>query len=185
MINHKLVRNYTSALFANALSNALEDRIFEQITIITKIITENPKVKNIIFSPIVREADKLKIIGVIEKTLDIEHILKRFLVILLKHSRAAILPDIVSLYQLLLNNNKNIKMVNITSAKILRPEEKQWIKQYLEDDLQQKVAIKYSENPLIIGGIIIKYDSVIRDCSIIGALEKIKKTLKTVKIDWN
>jgi F-type H+-transporting ATPase subunit delta len=185
MINNKLVRNYTAALFANALNNALEDRIFEQITVITKIITDNSKIKTMMFSPIVKEANKLKIIEVIEKILDIESIVKNFLVILLKHSRAAILPEIVLLYQQLLNNSKNTKMVKITSAKILRAEERKWIEQYLEDDLQQKITVEYSENQLIIGGIIIQYDSVVRDCSIVGALEKIRKTLKTVKIDWN
>ncbi|HJD56724.1 MAG TPA: F0F1 ATP synthase subunit delta [Rickettsia endosymbiont of Sericostoma sp. HW-2014] len=182
MNNNKLVLNYTSALFDNALANALEDKIFEQVTIIDQFINDNPQIKAIIFSPIVKGIDKCKIIELITKNFNVESIVKRFLLILLKHSRMPILSSIVVLYQQLLNRNKNIKMVTITSAKILHSKEKQWLTKYLEDDFQQKVAIKFSQNQSVIGGIIIQYDSMVRDYSIAGMLEKITKTLKTAKI---
>ncbi|WP_341749690.1 ATP synthase F1 subunit delta [Candidatus Tisiphia endosymbiont of Sialis lutaria] len=182
MINNKLVQNYTSALFNNALANALEDKIFEQVTIIDQFINDNPQIKAVIFSPVVKDIDKCKIIELITKNFNVESIVKRFLLILLKHSRMPILSSIVVLYQQLLNRNKNIKMVTITSAKILHSKEKQWLTKYLEDDFQQKVAIKFSQNQSIIGGIIIQYDSVVRDYSIAGMLKKIIKTLKTTKI---
>jgi F-type H+-transporting ATPase subunit delta len=182
MNNNKLVLNYTSALFDNALANALEDKIFEQVTIIDQFINDNPQIKAIIFSPIVKGIDKCKIIELITKNFNVESIVKRFLLILLKHSRMPILSSIVVLYQQLLNRNKNIKMVTITSAKILHSKEKQWLTKYLEDDFQQKVAINFSQNQSVIGGIIIQYDSMVMDYSIAGMLEKITKTLKTAKI---
>ncbi len=182
MINNKLVQNYTSALFNNALANALEDKIFEQVTIIDQFINDNPQIKDVIFSPVVKDIDKCKIIELITKNFSVESIVKRFLLILLKHSRMPILSSIVVLYQQLLNRSKNIKMVTITSAKILHSKEKQWLTKYLEDDFQQKVAINFSQNQSIIGGIIIQYDSIVRDYSIAGMLEKITKTLKTAKI---
>ncbi len=181
MINNKLVQNYTSALFDNALANALEDKIFEQITIIDQFINDNLQIKDVIFSPIVKDIDKCKIIELITKNFNVESIVKRFLLILLKHSRMPILSSIVVLYQQLLNKSRNIKMVTIISAKILHSKEKQWLTKYLEADFQQKVAINFSQNQSVIGGIIIQYDSMVRDYSIAGMLEKIIKTLKTAK----
>ncbi|MDN3030116.1 MULTISPECIES: ATP synthase F1 subunit delta [unclassified Candidatus Tisiphia] len=182
MINNKLVQNYTSALFNNALANALEDKIFEQIKIIDQLINDNAQIKEAIFSPIVKNIDKCKIIELIAKNFNVESTVKQLLLILLKHSRMPILSNIVVLYQQLLNKSRNIKMVTITSAKILHSEEKQWLTKHLETDFQQKVAIKFSQNQSIIGGIIIQYDSVVRDYSIDGMLKKIIKTLKTTKI---
>ncbi|WP_250311847.1 ATP synthase F1 subunit delta [Rickettsia endosymbiont of Oedothorax gibbosus] len=182
MINNKLVQNYTSALFNNALANALEDKIFEQIKIIDQLINDNAQIKEVIFSPIVKNIDKCKIIELIAKNFNVESTVKQLLLILLKHSRMPILSNIVVLYQQLLNKSRNIKMVTITSAKILHSEEKQWLTEHLETDFHQKVAIKFSQNQSIIGGIIIQYDSVVRDYSIDGMLKKIIKTLKTTKI---
>ncbi len=181
MSNNKLIQNYTSALFDNALANALEDKIFEQITIIDQMINDNPQIKSAIFSPIVKDVDKWKVIELIIRNFNVESIVKQFLLILLKHSRMPILSSIVVLYQQLLNKSKNIKMVTITSAKILHSKEKQWLTKYLEDDFQQKVAIKFNQNQSVIGGIIIQYDSMVRDYSIAGMLEKVTKTLKATK----
>lgn len=182
MVNNTLVRNYTVALFDNALAKTLEDKIFEQITIIDQFINDNPQIKSVMFSPVVKDIDKCKIIELITKNFNIESIVKQFLLILIKHSRMPILSNIVVLYQQLLNKSRNIKMVTITSAKILHSEEKEWLTKYLEDDFQQKAAINFNQNQSVIGGIIIQYDSIVRDYSIAGMLEKIMKTLKTTKI---
>ena len=72
MINNKLVQNYTSALFNNALANALEDKIFEQVTIIDQFINDNPQIKDVIFSPVVKDIDKCKIIELITNVICIE-----------------------------------------------------------------------------------------------------------------
>lgn len=185
MINNKLVRNYTSALFDNALASSLEDKVLQQITIINQFIEDNSQIKAVIFSPIVKDVDKCKIIEFFTETFNIESIVKRFLLILLRHSRMPILSNIVVLYQQLLNNSRNIKMVKVTSSKSLQTREKEWLTQYLADDFQQKVAINFCQSQSIIGGIVVQYDSIVRDYSIAGMLEKITKTLKATKIQPN
>jgi F-type H+-transporting ATPase subunit delta len=183
MISSKLVRNYASALFDNAVSDGLKDKVLEQIVTISQIINDNTKIKNILFSPIVKDIDKLKIIESVEKNLNIDAIVKRFLAILLKHSRMSLLSNIVVLYQELLNKSRNIKMVKIISSKTLNLNEKEWVQKYLENDLQQKVIINFSQDPSIVGGIVIQYDSIEKDYSVAGMLTTVKQTLKNTKID--
>ncbi len=178
MINNKLVQNYTSALFDNAIKNALEDKILEHIKVINTLIQNNQKVKDTLLSPIAKYSDKLEIVELIAKNLDTQSIVKQFLLILLKHSRISILPNIIVLYQELLNKKRHIKIVKVTSSKLLQTEGKSWLQRYLEDILQQQVAINFEHDPTIIGGIIIQYDNIVQDYSLAGALKKINKTLK-------
>lgn len=183
MIDNKLVQNYTSALFENALAAALEEKILVQIKSIDGLIQGNPKIKDIMLSPIAQYQDKLALIESITKNLNTELIVKQLLLILLKHSRLSILPNIVLLYQDLLNKNRNIKIVKVTSSKLLQPDEKIWLQKYLEENFHQKVAINFEVNSTIIGGIIFQYDSIVKDYSIAGFLKKINQALIQTKLE--
>lgn len=185
MINNQIVRNYALALFANASGEKLEDKVLEQIAFIDKLIQDNLGIKSIMLSPVLAYDDKARVITLIEKVVSIEPIVKQFLLALIKHFRMSILSKVVLVYSQLLNKKENIKMVQIVSSRILQAQEKEWIRNYLENDLAQKVAIEYSDDQSIIGGLIIRYDSVIRDYSILGTLKKIGETMKNTRINWN
>ncbi len=182
MINNKLVHNYTSALFDNALAGGLEDEIFKQISIVNHFVNGNLQIRYVILSPIVKRIDKCKIVELITEAFNIEPIVKQFLLILLRHSSMPILPNIVVLYQRLLNKSRNIKMLEVTFCKSMHSREKEWLIEYLETKFQQKIAASFKQNRSIIGGITIQYDSILMDYSLAGVLKKIMKTLKATKI---
>lgn len=184
MIDTRLVRNYSLALFENVDNNRLADKILEQIKIINRLVQANQEVKNILCSPIVQYNDKLQIIESITENLNIEPILQQFLILLLKNSRISILPNVVVYYQELLNKSRNIKMVKVTSSKNLQEEEQKWLQKYLEDSLKEKIIITYDCDKALIGGIVIKYDSILLDYSIAGILKKLQKNIKNTKIDY-
>lgn len=185
MINNQIVRNYALALFSSAVDNDVEDKVFEQITFIEKLIQDNSELKDAMCSPVLTHEVKFRVILLLEKAVSIEAIVKQFLLILVKHSRVSILSKVLLVYNQLLNKKKNIKMVKIISSRVLHSQEKEWIKNYLENDLEKKVIIEYSDDQSIIGGLIIQYDSIIRDYSILGALKKVRRTMKNTRINWN
>jgi F-type H+-transporting ATPase subunit delta len=89
------------------------------------------------------------------------------------------LYKIVNCYEQFLDDNKNIKIVKVTSSKILEKEDRKMIKQYLETELlNQKIEIKFDDDSSIIGGILVQYDNNILDLSIAGALKKIEDVTK-------
>ncbi len=185
MINNQIVKNYAIALFAGAVDKSLEDKVFEEITAIDGIINESMEIKDILLSPITTYAEKMRVVAMIEKVINIETVVKQFLLTLIKHSRMSILPKIRLAYSQLLNERKNIKMVKVVSSKNLDTKEKEWITDYLEKELQKKVVIEYSSDQAIIGGLVIKYDSIIRDYSILGTLGRISKIMQETRINWN
>ncbi|MFP3120939.1 F0F1 ATP synthase subunit delta [Rickettsia sp. R2] len=177
-----LIENYAVALFNNAMVDNIQDKIFEEITSINRIITDNFDIREFLFSPIVNKNDKINAVNSLAKNIKISTIVQNFLLLLVKNSRTAILSNIVDAYNTLLYESKNIKIVQVISANKLQPKEQEWIKSRIEKELNQKTEILFDIDNTIIGGIVIKYDSMLQDYSIKGSLEKITKALKTVNI---
>ena len=184
MKNIKIVKNYALALFASAVGLKEESEILEQITCINEAIDVDLDIKTVMESPIVTSTNKIEILQSIIQRFQINTTLVQFLLLLVKNSRISFLSKIICSYSLLLDESKNIKMVKIISFKILELEEKEWIKHYLENDLGQKVVIKFCQDKSIIGGIIIEYDSIRMNYSILGALKSIKKITERPKINF-
>jgi F-type H+-transporting ATPase subunit delta len=184
MIDTRLVRNYSLALFENIDNDLLADKILKQVKIIDELIQRNQEIKNILYSPIVEHNDKLQVIESITKNLNIESIVKQFLILLVKNSRISVLSSVIVYYQELLNKSRNIKTVRITSSKNLQDEEQKWLQRYLEDSLKQKVLINFNCDKSLIGGVIIEYDSILLDYSITGFLKKLQKNVKNTNIDY-
>ena len=182
MNKDNLIENYAVALFNNAMVDNIQDKIFEEITAINRIITDNFDITEFLFSPIVNKIDKINVVNSLVKNTKFNKIVNNFLLLLIKNSRTHILSNIVDAYNTLLYESKNIKIVQVISANKLQPKEQEWIKSRIEKELNQKTEILFDIDSTIIGGIVIKYDSMLQDYSIKGSLEKIAKSLKKVRL---
>ena len=182
MNKDNLVQNYAIALFNNAKSDNIQDKILEEVTNVNHIIEDNFEIKEFVSSPIVNKVDKIELISSLVENIKISKVTQNFLLLLIKNSRTTILSDIVEEYNKLLYESNNIKIVQVISASELQPVEQEWVKSNMEKELKQETKINFEIDPTIIGGIIVKYDSMLEDYSIKGSLDKIAKTLQKVKI---
>ncbi|ARD85948.1 F0F1 ATP synthase subunit delta [Rickettsia bellii] len=177
-----LTQNYAVALFDNAKSDNAQDKILEEVNLVTSIIEDNIEVKELLSSPIVNKVDKIGVINSLVKNIKISKIMQNFLLLLIKNSRTSILADIANTYSKLLYESKNIKIVQVISANKLKPTEQEWVKTNIEKELKQETKINFEIDPTIMGGIVIKYDSILQDYSIKGSLDKIAKALQSVNV---
>lgn len=177
----KVVRNYAAALFECAAGHDLRKTAIEQLSSIAQGIESDEQLKIAMYSPVTDKEYKINLLKIIDNKLGLVDIVRAFLGLLIKNSRMSILPYIVDLLGHLLKEAENIKEVSIVSAKTLISEEKEYLKSYLENDLEQKVDIKFLEDPSIIAGVVIRYDSILLDYSIKGAMQKIKKISQNIK----
>ncbi|ADE30368.1 ATP synthase F1 subunit delta [Rickettsia prowazekii] len=182
MNKDNLIQNYAVALFNNALLDNIQVKICEEITLLNSIIEDSFEIKKFLFSPLVNKIDKINVFNSLVKTTNFNKIVNNFLLLLIKNSRTHILSNIVEVYNKLLYESRNIKIVHVISTNELQPKEQEWIQSRIEKELQHKTELFFDIDNTIIGGIVIKYDNVLRDYSIKGSLEKIAKCLKNVKI---
>ena len=71
--------------------------------------------------------------------------------------------------------SKGIKFVKVSSAFKLEKKEMEFIRNLLESKLDKKVELEHSVDESLLGGVVVKYDSNLIDCSLQGVLDRIQK----------
>lgn len=177
MVDKKVIRNYASCLF-ESVGSQQHQKILEQMYLLNKILTDLSDVRFALQSPVISKPDKIKVIMAFGKKFSFEEVLLKFFKVIIKNARFGILPAIIEEYEELLAKSKGIKSVVIETAAKLGKKELDVLQKYLEDKLQKTVNLDIVENKSLIGGVVIKYDSLLYDFSFSGAISKIEKVLK-------
>jgi F-type H+-transporting ATPase subunit delta len=183
MIDLKIARNYASSLFDNIKSDADRQKVLEQISAFNQVLLNSKKLSFILYSPLVFKSDKIKLIENLVNELKLEEIITRFFKIIVKNSRFEILESVVNEYRKLLNESKRVKLVTLEFA--VKPNKKlvNMIREYLENKLSKTVEFNVVENESLIGGVVIKHDSLLYDYSIAGALDRAARLAKLAKLE--
>lgn len=180
MKSNQLIKNYATALFNEALAHKIHEGVFASLEKVEQVFCLNPEYSQFLSSPIVSVKDKIRIVKIVIEKMKIELLTQKFLLALVRNKRFGIFTNITSYYHNLLNESKNIKSIKVTSSKLLSLDEQHQVTKYLEELLITKSEIKFHVKAEIIGGLIIEYDNNLLDCSVIGSLNKIEKTIRGI-----
>ncbi len=182
MIDLKIARNYASSLFDNVKSDVQRQRVLEQISAFNEVLLNSKKLSFTLYSPVISKSDKLKLIDNLINELKLAEIVNRFFKVMVKNSRFEILESVVNEYKKLLNESRGVKLITLEFA--AKPNKKlvSMIREYLENKLNKTVEFNVVENESLIGGVIIKHDSLLYDYSIAGALERAARLAKLAKL---
>ena len=182
MIDLKIARNYASSLFDNVKSDVERQRVLEQISAFNEVLLNSKKLSFTLYSPVIPKSDKLELIDNLVNELKQAEIVNRFFKVIVKNSRFEILESVVNEYKKLLNESRGVKLVTLEFA--AKPNKKlvSMIREYLENKLNKTVEFNVVENESLIGGVIIKHDSLLYDYSIAGAVERAAKLAKLAKL---
>lgn len=106
--------------------------------------------------------------------------LENFFKVLVERNRTIFLKDIYKEFMNIYNVKKNIEVIEISSAVKLTKEHKTAIEKFIksEKDSIKEVEFVESEDKDLISGFKFMFDSKIYDTSMLGKLEKMKRTLK-------
>lgn len=174
-LNLKIVKNYSQALYSGAKQGGIEDKVLEQILALGQIALHSSKVMQALSSPIVDNKIKRKLVDLIAEKFKFEKITIDFLHILIKNSRFFLILEIVDDFSKIIAQSKNIKYIQVSSAHKLGKKEIDLISGILESEIGKKINLETNIDPSLIGGVVIQYDCNLIDCSVSGALGRIKK----------
>lgn len=181
MYDFKIVKNYAGALYNNSNSAQEAAGILKQLMLISEVSSQFPDLEKFLSSPIIDVDKKHNIFKSIAAKLNIEKKVERFVLILLNNARFFTLPDIVKYFTKLYYDEAGMKRADVISSKPLSESEVKLIRSYLESELNKKIVISSSIDSSLIGGAVIKYDSTLIDCSIKGAMNRIRRSVSDVK----
>ncbi len=182
MYDFKIVKNYAGALYNNSESVEEAASILNDLMLILEVCSKFPELNKLLSSPIIDIDKKYKIFKSIAGKLDLSKKVEKFIFIILNNARFFTLPDIVKYFTKLYYNAAGMKMVGVVSAKPLSDSEMQLIREHLESKLEKKIVINSKIDSSLLGGAVIKYDSILVDCSIKGVINSIRQSLSDIKI---
>ena len=169
---------YASALYSLASEERCIEKVILDLEKIIKYNDENNDFFLLLQNPLISSNDKKMILNYIFKKNSAHIIIIKFLEVLSKNKRFSILINIINRVIEIEDEKKGSIKTEITSAKNLDNIQKDKIYKQLQSKLGQKLSVKYSVDESIIGGLIIKYGSIMIDSSLINKINKIKLAMK-------
>ncbi len=171
----KVVSNYANSLLLEAKKQSKEDVAFESVVKLSQLFEKNSMLRNALCSRIITHGSQFAVVEALARKLKLDSITLRFFFILIKNARMHLLPDIVNKLGELLMNSKGIKVIQVISYEKLNQKEEDFIEKMIKEELKKDVKAEYSVDSSILGGVVVKYDSYMLDCSVQGALDRIEK----------
>lgn len=164
----------TSAItYANSLFEA-DNNALPDLNTVLDVINSSKDFKITMLNPSISLQIKYEILDEIFKKELSEKVLN-FIKILVEKNRFNEFEQIVQAYSDEVDQNNNIKRVEIVSAVELSDNQKQKAIEKLEARLQKTVKVGWTVDTSIIGGLIIKIDDDVIDTSLKNKLDKLSK----------
>ncbi|PKH50067.1 ATP synthase F1 subunit delta [Tenacibaculum sp. Bg11-29] len=165
---------YAKAILNLAKETNNDSLVNDNMKFIAGTIAGSSDLKRMLKSPVVKAADKRKVLNALfgEK---VDTIIKGLFNLLEENKRMMILEVIARQYSIIYDYDKNIQVAKVTTAVALTKE--------LEDKIQAKIVeitgnsagIENIVNPTILGGFILRVGDVQYDASISNQLSQLRR----------
>ena len=177
MINSsKVAKRYAKALLDYSIEKHEEDNFVQEISSLVEVVRENPDLRALLHSPIVRMEIKHKVLQ--EVFSQRSTILNLFIEILVENKRVSNLYDIAREYIIQYNRYKGKTTAYLTTAVEL-PEtlKAQFVQKAIALSGGKKITLESKVEPQLIGGFILRIDDLQYNASIAHKLYGIREQL--------
>lgn len=175
MPNPRLAVRYAKALLDLSVEKGKLEEVFADMQWLQSVSKSNKDFVNLLKSPIVKEATKLKILYAVAGE-NIGELSKAFISLLISKNREANLPEIASAFLTQYRTYKNIQIVKLTTATPISDVLKNKIVNEVKEKAGlQNIQLEEAVNPDLIGGFVLEVGSKMVDASIAYDLKAIAK----------
>ncbi|MEG8948103.1 ATP synthase F1 subunit delta [Rosettibacter firmus] len=163
---------YANSLFQLAEEKNILDTLAEDAELIYSTLYNSKELRSLLKNPVLKTDKKKEILFAVFN--NISSAMKDFLNFIVDKNREDILMEIMNEFLNLIDNKKGILRAEVVSSVELDDNLKNEIISKLEKRENKKVVAKFSVNPDIVGGYIIKFRDTIIDASLIHQLERLR-----------
>jgi len=177
MINSsKVAKRYAKALLDYSIEKHEEDNFFQEISSLVEVVRENPDLRALLHSPIVRMEIKHKVLQ--EVFSQRSPILNLLIEVLVENKRVSDLYDIAREYVIQYNRYKGKTTAYLTTATEL-PEtlKEQFVQKAIALSGRKNITLESKVEPQLIGGFILRIDDLQYNASIAHKLYGIREQL--------
>ena len=172
----KVAKRYAKALLDYSIEKHEEDNFFQEISSLVEVVRENPDLRALLHSPIVRMEIKHKVLQ--EVFSQRSAILNLFIEILVENKRVSDLYDIAREYVIQYNRYKEKTTVYLTTAVELPQRLKeQCVQKAIALRGRKNITLESKVEPQLRGGFILRIDDLQYNASIAHKLYGIREQL--------
>ena len=169
-------RNYAEALLALARKSDDTEEWGELLNGIANAMREDHTLRTFLESPKLSASHKIEIL---EKALGrkVPRLFLRYIDTVIQKRRQMLIPDIATEYQILLDEAENRLHANVTVARTPSEPERDALARQLSRLFGKRVVPHISENPAILGGLIVRVGDTVMDGSVRKRLSVLKQRM--------
>lgn len=168
---------YANALADVAVEQGAAELLIKQLTTFGALYAQSAELRNFLASPAVERRAKR---GAIEKLilrLRASKVLRNFLLVIADHQRTHLLPEIITAFREEIRRRRGITEAEISSAVELTVGQKARLSSTLERLTGQRVEAKYSLEPGLLGGAVVRIGDTVYDGSLRSRLNGLRTRL--------
>ncbi len=177
MTAKNIAGRYGRALFDLVSDEADLDLYCEQLLSFSLLLKENQDLRKCLMNPFFTEADRRAIIDSLLERMEITGKVARFILLLSEKRRLELIPDIAQAYRECVDGSLGRIRVYVEVAAFVSSELASEIRSTLQRSSGKKVEMVLSENPSLIGGMVVRIRDVICDGSLKTQIELLKERL--------
>jgi F-type H+-transporting ATPase subunit delta len=168
---------YANALADVALAQGAADAALKQLGDFVTAFEVSSELRNFLTSPGVPREAKHGVIEKIAARIGAGKIIRNFLFVIADHQRTHILPEILAAFQDVIRQRQGVAEAEISSAVELSTAQKKKFAQTLERLTGKKIQAKYSLDPALMGGAVVRVGDTVYDGSVRSSLNEMRARL--------
>lgn len=176
------------ALYTSRYARAFAEVVFEkkldiaatlaQLQSLVAVFEASEDLRKVWESPAVPADQKRKLLdSILGRMEGVPRTMRNFLAVLIDHSRIAALPQVVKQLEAEFNARLGRIEANVSSARVLSEAERAKLVAQISSLTGSVVSARYSIDPELLGGAVVRVGSTVYDGSVRGQLQKIREQL--------
>jgi F-type H+-transporting ATPase subunit delta len=170
-----VARTYARALFEAAQNEGRIEPVRDELATFVQAVDEVPELRALIRNPELDPPTKAAALDAVLEGAD--ELVRNFVRVVAEKGRAAQLEEILREYEALVAAEEHILNVELTTAYELSDDDAVAIVQQIEKASGRRVEAARTVDPDLIGGLVLKADSLEVDSSVRGRLERLRRDL--------
>ncbi len=177
MISSNIAKRYARAFFEIAGEEKRFEEYYQELRGFSTVLQENRNPSEFLANPVFDQTDKKAVLeSVLEKT-PVSELTANFLKLLVDKRRIGILSSIEGSYRELMDNTLKKARVTVSTAFPLTGELSARLQKALEGLTGREVEMTVSEDPSLLGGIVVRVGDTLYDGSIKTQLNNMRNLL--------
>ncbi|HYL84867.1 MAG TPA: ATP synthase F1 subunit delta [Candidatus Angelobacter sp.] len=168
---------YANALADIALAQGAAEPAAKQLQEFGTAYEQSAELRTFLASPAVTVEAKHAVIEKIIKRQGASKIVRNLLFVITDHRRTQLIPEILATFQQVIRQRQGVAEANVASAVDLSAAQKKELVATLAKLTGKKIEMKYSQDPALLGGVVVRIGDTIYDGSLRSRLNEMRNRL--------